>query len=261
MTAKIRNLLYVPSTPAIGQSDLPNLLVAGCSYTWNNSEEHACTWPYYLVDSLGFNQVYDCSQSGSGPDLTFNSVINEILTCPTIQPDNTMIIVMWSELSRTDVITNLDRDIKNYHNMSLYQLNDFYCNFSIFNDTDSRDTLLDKLSYQYKRLVPFSAQQYQSLLKIIGLSAFLDKMKFKYMFISAWPVDQENLLKNHIPKKVIDNAINLFDPVMSLDHYAGLHQMRIPNDRHPTPDAHLKWTKEHLVPAIYKKFPNQIKIF
>ena len=247
--------------PAMGQSKLSKLLVAGCSYTWNNSEEHACTWPYYLQDALGFQQVLDCSQSGSGPDLAFNSVINEVLTNQNISADDTLVSVMWSDLERTDVITNFDQKAKQYHSMSLYSFNERYCNLSLFAGITEATDIYAELSTMYKKNIPFAAQAYQSIIKIIALGALLEHMKFKYIFMSWKPIDQQYLIENHIPKSIVDAAMSLMTPIKTVDEYADQHDMRIPNDGHPSADCHIQWTKTHLVPTLAGKFPQFINLY
>ena len=261
MTAKARALTHVPTMAAMGQCKLSKLLVAGCSYTWNNSEEHACTWPYYLQDALEFQQVLDCSQSGSGPDLLFNSIINEVLVNKNISADDTLISVMWSDLERTDVITSFDDKVKHYHNMSLYAFNDQYCNLSLFAGIDNPVDDYSKLSLLYKKTIPFPAQAYQSLFKIIALGALLDHMKFNYVFMTWKPIDKQYLLENHIPENIIDTALSLMVPIKTVDEYADQLDMRIPNDGHPSAECHIHWTKTHLVPGLAEKFPQFINLY
>ena len=261
MTAKTRALIHVPTMPAMGQSKLSKLLVSGCSYTWNNSEEHACTWPYYLQDALGFQQVLDCSQCGSGPDLAFNSVINEVLINKNISADDTLISVMWSGLERTDVITSFDDKVKDYHPMSLYAFNEQYCNLTLFSNINDPDDNYSKLAMMYKKTIPFAAQAYQSLLKMIALAALLDHMKFNYVFMTWKPIDKQYMLENHIPENIIDIALSLMVPIKIIDEYADQHDMRIPNDGHPSADCHIHWTKVHLVPGLAEKFPQLINLY
>jgi hypothetical protein len=106
MTAKTRKLAKQFTTTY--STEFKNLLVSGCSYTFNNSENHICSWPYYLRDLAGFNEVYDCSQSGAGSNHIFNSIINEIETNININIQDTLVIIMWSGLTRTDVIAEQD---------------------------------------------------------------------------------------------------------------------------------------------------------
>ena len=84
MTATLRQLPRV--FDPVYTSQWQNLLVSGCSYTWNNSMTDICTWPYYLRDLGNFQQVWDCSQGGSGPAHCFNSIINELTINPELTP-------------------------------------------------------------------------------------------------------------------------------------------------------------------------------
>ena len=51
-----------------------NLVVSGSSFTYNNSNTDACTWPYYLRDLGGFESVYDTSLPGAGNAHIANSL-------------------------------------------------------------------------------------------------------------------------------------------------------------------------------------------
>ena len=259
MGAKIRRLTYQPAVDILGQCDLPNLLVAGCSYVWNHSEEHVCTWPYYLQDVLGMAQVIDCSQSGGGADLVFNSVINEITTSATINAANTLVIVMWPDLSRTDVIVEHSEEIDRYHHMSLQHFSEKFCNLSLFNRTVDVKERISKLALDYKKIVSPTAQEYESLIKILGLASFLSEKKFRWLFMPWKTIDRSNLISSGIPGNVIA-ALDLFADILPLDDYTHETAQRIPNDGHPTSEAHLRWTKQHLFPYIANKWSSVIKI-
>ena len=259
MGAKMRRLTNQPSVAALGQCDLPNLLVAGCSYVWNNSEEHVCSWPYYLQDILDMHQVFDCSQSGGGPDLVFNSVINEITTNATINASNTLVIVMWPELSRTDVIVEHSKEIDRYHHTSLQLFTEKFCNLSIFNDTTYDKDPISEMASDYKKIVSPTAQQYESLIKILGLAALLSERKFQWLFMPWKTMSRSDLHSDGIPASMI-SALDLFEDILPLDDYADKTGQRIPNDGHPTSEAHLLWTRQHLLPCLADKWPSLIKI-
>jgi len=259
MPTKIRNLKFVPTMTAMGKVQLPNLLVAGCSYVWNNSEHDACTWPYYLQDALQFSQVLDCSQSGSGPTLCLNSVINETIT-GYLSPANTLICVMWPGLERTDVIASYDDDLRRHHHMSLYQFDKNFANATLSAYADYSGDIYDRLAHLYKRTIPFSAQQYQNLINIVALGNYLSNQKFHFVFLT-WKSWDLSLLINHgVPEILVSRAHDLILPMQSLDDFAEKNSMRIPNDGHPTPDAHMRWTKTNLVPALAGKFPSLISL-
>ena len=245
MIAKVRNL-----HPAFEQKYIAsklNLMVSGCSFTYNNSESHVCTWPYYLRDICGFHEVYDCSQSGAGTNHIFNSLINEIETNDDISPDNTLVIVMWSGLSRTDVIAGQDIT-ERWHHMSNYHFDRRFATLSLFNQVGG-DDLIDNLCKDYKTLVDLDAQIYESALKILGLDAYLRHKDFEFIFTS-WinpSLDLETLSKP-MQKKIL----GLMDTVQYLGSYAQSNQ-KLESDGHPSPDGHLGWTKDELIPCLQRK--------
>jgi hypothetical protein len=242
MTAKIRKLDKQFATTHTTQ--FKNLLVSGCSFTYNNSDKHICSWPYYLRDLAGFDEVYDCSQSGAGSNHIFNSVINEIETNANINTQDTLVIVMWSGLTRTDVIA--EKDItKSWHHMSNYHFDNQYATLSIFNHV-SKSTPLDQLCQQYKKLISVDAQIYESVIKIIALKSYLDQKGFQSI-ITSWKDPQLELEHTTIAPNMVDSALATLNNIKYLDSYAvNLKE----TDGHPTPDAYLGWTREHLLPYL-----------
>lgn len=244
MTAKIRPLARQFS--ATNTTNFKNLLVSGCSFTYNNSENYVCSWPYYLRDLAGFGEVYDCSQSGAGSNHIFNSVINEIETNPAINNIDTLIIVMWSGLTRTDVIATEDIT-KNWHNMSNYKFNDQYATLSIFNDVDS-SSLVDQLCRHYKKIVSPDAQIYESIIKIIALKMYLNSQGFKSI-ITSWKDPELELKDVNINSKIVQSAVSTLDSLEYLDSYATRKNLK-ESDGHPSPDGYLNWTRDHLIPCL-----------
>ena len=80
-----------------------NLIVGGCSFTYNNSDVDICTWPYYLRDLGGFKTVYDFSMIGAGNTHIKNSIIYGM---EKFQFDisRTLIMVQWAGNDRDDYI-------------------------------------------------------------------------------------------------------------------------------------------------------------
>jgi hypothetical protein len=219
------------------------LLVSGCSFTYNNSESFLCSWPYYLKELAGFAQVYDCSQSGAGSNHIFNSVINEIETNSEINCDDTLIVVMWSGLSRTDVIATNDIT-RSWHQMSNYDFDQKFSTFSIFNQVVGDRSIPADLCTRYKKLISTDAQIYESCLKIIALEAYLRQKGFSFVFTS-WqdPTQELNLVS-------IGSMIK--PRLESLDYLGEFSMARnlIEEDGHPTPDGYLCWTREKLLPYL-----------
>lgn len=234
MIAKVRNLNR--QFPQKYRSNFKNLLVSGCSYVWNNSSECSVTWPYYLRDIAGFEEVYDCSQSGGGPSHVFNSIINEIETNENLDPANTLIIIMWPQLSRVDTIARQDIT-RPWHSISNYNFNETYGTLSLFLQNDDNSSL-SQLCREYHKHVDGSV--YENMIKVAALNSYLRDKNFTKVFLS-WksPLSTE--------------LIKYLDPIEHLDDFTQLNRMRVPNDGHPTPDAHLRWTREHLIPYLNDK--------
>jgi hypothetical protein len=250
MTAKIRNIKKC--FQQTHQSQFKNLLVSGCSFTYNNSEVHACSWPYYLRDLAGFDQVYDGSQSGAGNNHIFNSVVNEIESNKNISSESTLVIVMWSGLTRTDVIAT-SKLTKPWHFMSNYHFDDKFSTLSI-SDVDKKTTDLETLCYYYRRLIDSDAQVYESMLKITALYHYLKNKNFSFVFLNYMnPTNELSFLNSPL----VNTVKTLIDPVLHLGTYASETKKLEYNDGHPSPDGYLDWTREHLIPYLCIK--NQLQ--
>jgi hypothetical protein len=245
MTATIRKLTRV-FTPEY-QTKFQNLLVSGCSYTWNNSDQHICTWPYYLRDLAGFKEVFDCSQGGAGNNHIFNSVVNELSSNHSLTPDNTCVIIMWSGLERVDFICRSDvvrisrpRSLTGYYQ---FDDSDTFASLSVW--PSSNDTLQDLLK-TYRVTVDSQAQILESAIKIIALKEFLKSLGYSFCFVD-WR-DQHYQIKN-FDTTVVDQASSTISTIETLDSFTTRKGTRV-SDGHPTPDSHLCWTREILLPHL-----------
>jgi len=223
---------------------IQNLLVSGCSMVWNNSEKDICSWPYYLRDLAGFEEIYDCSQSGAGTNHIFNSVINDIET-GKVDISSTLILIMWSGLSRTDVIAESDIT-QPWHHMSNYHFSDRFATLSLFNKVTGNE-ILDALCRDYKKIVSLESQIYESSLKILALHHYLSSKHAKFFFL-CWqnPGPELGLISNDI---LAQKVMNLIAPVKLLEPFARSNDMLEPCG-HPSPDGYLAWTRQHLIPFL-----------
>lgn len=227
-------------------SKLSNLLVSGCSFTFNNSNEHVCSWPYYLRDLAGFENVIDCSQSGAGSNHIFNSVINEIENDNNITPENTLVVIAWSGLTRTDVIAS-NQITRSWHHMSNYDFNDKFSTLSIFNLAQGK-TDLDNLCKMYKTYVDVEAQILESAFKIIALKNYLENKKMKHVFVQYQDLTDEI---DYLDPQIKLKTLQCFDNIESI----GSHSKEFESDGHPTPDSYLVWTKECLIQHLLNRYP------
>lgn len=204
-----------------------------------------CNWPYYLRDIAGFDQVLDCSQSGAGSNHIFNSVVNEIETDSNVNQHNTLIVVMWSGLTRTDVVAT--QDITGpYHFMSNYNFDKKFSTLNIWNDVTGSEPL-SVLCQQYKRLVDTDAQIYESMLKIVALESYLKQKGYNYIFTS-WmdPTPELDRIDSPLTSRVLDSISGL---TPYLNEHANQNNQKAP-DGHPAPDGYLSWTRQCLIPYL-----------
>jgi len=239
MVAKIRNINRAFLQKY--KSSFKNLLVSGGSVVYNNSDDHICSWPYYLRDIAGFTEVYDCSQAGSGITHVFNSVINEIETNNNLNASDTLIILMLNDFAITDTIATQDIT-RQWHSQSNYDFNNKFSSLTLFKGpfTEKATGSLKNLCIEYAKHIDMDAQMYENLIKITALRTYLNEKKFTYVLL--------NWKKSCLPE-VNDYVVQIEE----LDTWTERHQLRIPNDGHPTPDAHLRWTNEILIPYLGKE--------
>ena len=220
------------------------LLVNGCSFTCNNSDHDICSWPYYLRDLVGFEEVVDCSQIGAGTSHIFNSTVNEIESDSTLTPDDTLVIIMWTGLTRTDVVATQDIT-KPLHPISNYNFDDKFSTLSLLQG--SGDRALQNLWQQHNQLVDTDATIYEGLLKIIALEAYLKHKGFRFLFLS-WKDPSTQL--DRIQSPLVACVYSFLDPVRYLDEYSLTNQQRESNSGHPSPDGYLGWTRSCLIPYL-----------
>ena len=240
--AKIRTLPRVFAQTH--RTNIKNLLVSGCSMVWNNSEHDVCSWPYYLRDLAGFEEVYDCSQSGAGTNHIFNSVINDIET-GKVDVSSTLILIMWSQLSRSDVVA--EKVVTQlWHHMSNYHFSDRFATLSLFNNVTGNE-ILDDLCRDYKKIVSLESQIYESALKILALHHYLCSKNAKFFFL-CWqnPGPELGLISSDT---LAQKVKNLIEPVKFLEPFARDNNMLEPCG-HPSPDGYLTWTKQYLMPFL-----------
>ena len=239
--------------PATHLSRFKNVLVSGCSFTFNPDNNEQQTWPYYLRDLCGFEEVYDTSQSGAGTNHIFNSIINEIELNENINSESTLVVIMWSSLQRTDVIATTDMT-KDYHWASNYNFDNTFSTLSIFDQPNEsrRGKLQEDLCKIYKRVVSPTAQIYESILKILALRSYLIEQNFSYVFTNFYYPNWEfDLIHTPLTKKV-KQYFDIEDE-LTLGNFMRTTNQIIPNDSHPTPECHCQWTQEILIPCLLEK--------
>lgn len=233
---------------AVAHTRYPNLLAAGCSYTYNNSESCSVTWPYYLRDLAGFDQVWDCSQSSSGYNRAHTATVVELETNTALTRDNTLVVVMWSGNERVDI--TCERALA--HDISTMPAPDLGWGLSTLGlsrqPRSGENQQWAQLSRQYHGLITSKSQALESTVALISLAGYLDSRGFDWVFLD-WDDTRPTIrLPGMDPW-----AQGRFADVETLGSWATRTGQRIPGDGHPSPDAHLSWTRDCLIPYLIAK--------
>ena len=235
--------------------EFDNLLVGGCSFTYNNSEKHIVTWPYYLRDLCNFNSVIDCSLPGAGNYHISQSVMWSI-ECNNFDPDKTLVIVMWSGFQRDDCIIDSGM-LNDYPFVFNYTKNTVSAiTGGIGGNGNTKINFLNNLE-QFKTT---ESRSIENFLYINSLNNFLQNKNFNFLFLNYLDYtlpnrsNEKNIL-NSLPKQIQNRYKQIMDTnVENIYKFCLKNNLLTDDDFHPSPDGHLEWTKMHLVPYLAAKY-------
>lgn len=230
-----------------------NLVASGCSFTYNNHASASVTWPLYLRDLGGFSQVTDLALPGAG-NRHISSSTQWYLENSNLDCNDTLIIVMWSGNDRDD-------DIISHEHINDYPMR-FYYDSTVVTamSTGAAKQNVGNVSEEYWRL----KQQYkthqsraiENYLYISGLYHYLKSNQYKFLFL--------NYLDREVPSRTVDFDIGKHLPDQLKTRLDCMVNTKVENiykwciqrdlldsdDFHPSPDGHLAWTRQVLLPFL-----------
>ena len=223
---------------------IKNLIVSGCSFTYNNHETSATTWPYYLRDLGGFNQVLDCSLPGAGNHHIANS-LQWALEVENPSPMDSLVVVMWSGCDRDDYICP-EENIKPYQFKFNYSKNIA----SSISGNNISDALLG-LS-QTKNLHSRAIENY---LYINGLWNYLKNSGYQFIFLNFLDGNLPSRtghfdITKHLPTVIKHQYNTMLTKIIDPYTWALKNNLLTDDDFHPSPDGHLDWTRKMLLPKL-----------
>jgi hypothetical protein len=231
-----------------------NLIVSGCSFTYNNHNSVAVTWPYYFRDLGGFDYLLDCSLPGAGNYHIANSLQWALENdCPAA--DDSLVVVMWSGCDRDDYICPSSNDNKKYP---------FSFNYSdsviggITGGIGGKGNTIDGLT-ALGHTKTSESRAIENYLYINSLWHYLKSSGYKFIFLNFLDSNlpsrtQQFDITEYLPTTVKNQYNSIMTDVPSLYNWA-LKNDLLENDLfHPTPSGHLEWTKKILLPKIQTIF-------
>lgn len=228
---------------------IQNLIVSGCSFTYNNHATSAVTWPYYLKDLGGFGQVLDCSIPGAGNHHIANS-LQWAIEVDKPDPDNSLVIVMWSGNNRDDYICPIENS-KDYP--FTWNYNDATIS-GITGGSHNGGNTKEGLSSLAKTKT-LESRAIENYLYTINLWNFLQNKGYKFLFLDyidrSLPSRTPDFdIRNHLPSSIGTNLNNMITKIVTPHNWAIKHDLIEKDDFHPSPNGHLDWTQKVLLPKL-----------
>ena len=230
-----------------------NLVVSGCSFTYNNSDSSATTWPYYLRDLGNFKEVYDCSLPGAGNNHIKNSIIGLLDDNPKLVNSKTLVMICWSGCDRDDLIVPESQ-------LGTYPFKHKYCdnNYAgISGGTEGHPNLMYRtVTDEIKKVKNRKSRSFENYVYIRSLYAYLKDINIDFVFFNYR--DPNIPARDHhwdITNNLTSNYKNMYNKMihnwsMDLYSFALRNQMMEDDEYHPSPNGHLEFTKQILLPEL-----------
>ena len=234
-----------------------NLVVSGCSFTYNNSETIAVTWPYYLKDLAGIDQVYDCSLPGAGNYHICHSTIWSLETA-NFNPADTLVIVMWSGHNRDDAV--ISADSLTQFPISFNYTNSVVSGISGGNHPKSKSNTQNQSIRDIDQIKSIKSRTVENYLYVTTLYHYLRQKQYKFLFLDyldrsipnrGYDFEIRNYLDDNLKSKYHDMVEY---SVENLYRFAIKNDLLDADDFHPSPNGHLLWTKKHLLPFLKSNY-------
>ena len=239
-------------------SKFKNLVTAGCSFsTVDHNSEHSLTWPEYLRDRMGIDNLYSLAQPGSG---------NRQITASTmwfleenqLDCEDTLIVIMFSGNDRDDEIADISK---------LTQPSYRYNN-SVAGAITGGQTLVSigniKSDITYKEVITklksHNSRAVENYLHIISLYNYLENNNYQTVYTKFLDTQEPSRSKDFDIKEYLTDAFadkidTIIDPKLTNIYSWCLKKSLLSDDDfHPSPQGYLSWVDSALLPYITSKF-------
>jgi len=227
-----------------------NLVVGGCSFTYNNSYTDACTWPYYLRELGDFDTVYDCALPGAG-NYHISHAVQWMLLNQDLDREQTLVIIMWSGNDRDDFICGTDF-LSNYPMQYCYLPTVASAISGGEHSTAKGNTTIN---IGVKQIKTRQSRAIENFLYIDSLKTWLDQRGYRSVFLNyidrqlpSRTTDFE--IKPYLPLGCQQRLNDIFDHCQDPYSFCLKNNLLCEDDFHPSTDGHLTWTRNILIPLL-----------
>lgn len=240
----------------------PRILIsAGCSFTQVPGDN----WPVFLRNSLDMQAFFDGAGS-AGNDIISKRVIFRVNQCLTVQkykPDNLLVGVMWSGVSRKSVY--LSHEPEEYYRWDNHMRQDWYYSNPQSVGADYKNYLMhpgwdDKFSQNFYKYYYDDVGLYINTIEnILRIQWFLKLHNIKYFFtsynhdsIDGHPYIQYN---DHVDVKYLRDQIDYsnFLPIENMYDWGTKEGLKFDHSHHPTPVMSRAFVDKVILPHLKNK--------
>lgn len=257
----MQQLLVERNFDTIAQLGFKNLVVAGCSFTTTHRGPNVPTsWPYYLRDLSKFDRVFSCAIPGGGNYFISQSLVWG-LENQQLKPDQTLVVVMWSGNDREDEI--FSEDAIDLDANFVYYFTDNVCHGMA--GSPHRNSDPNTKWYGHRDIYKFKNKQSRAVenaIWTISLKGYLNDAGYQSIFVKFLDPAVPNITANFdivdfLPPTIKTKYNSVMDPIQDMYSFC-LKKMLLGEDNfHPSPDGHLAWTRERLLPYCQNRFSKQ----
>jgi hypothetical protein len=243
------------------ESNYKNLLVSGCSFTHNNYET-PCTWANSFAVWAGMS-ITNLAIPGAGNTHIKNSIILW-LEQNKPNPDDLLILIMWSGVERIDWITGKDQSkFSDQYPFSYDYTNE--CELTLGGSwwANTPKTHLTKILKEYSKYQCNQSLSLSSWLAMTDLTNYLNQHGYTYYYTAyqnlwhdGYKSNQWINYGNELEKMnlILPMTKWLFtEPDKFLGNFTKTHGKLWDDGFHPSREGHEHWATEILVPALIEK--------
>jgi hypothetical protein len=240
------------SIPACRHSGIQNLIVSGCSFTQNTSQEHSVTWPEYLAHRYTIPTVINCALAGAG-NSHINASLQWALESCYYDPAESLVAVMWSGNDRDDLIVDPT------HIDPKYPFQYYYTNSAAAAITGGSDEKCQGNTHESFRVVTDlkspASRAVENYLYVNSLYNYLKNCGYRFIFLDFLDRSLPNRtldvnITDYLPKELAQRYASRFAPVENIYSWCLRRDLLTDDDFHPSPDGHLAWTDAVLIPYL-----------
>jgi lysophospholipase L1-like esterase len=243
----------IPGTLATARdSGITNLIVSGCSFTHNPSDQHSVSWPQYLAARYAIPTVDNVALSGAG-NSHINASVQWLLECNNYDRAHSLVVVMWSGNDRDDLIIDSSCLDPKYPVRF-----DYAAGVSAAITGGSSDRCRTNVQHSFRVVTDLkrpASRAVENYLYVNSLYNYLQNNSYRFVFL--------DYLDRSLPNRTLDVDItpylsdqlaqryrSRFAPVENIYAWCLQQDLLEPDDFHPSPDGHLAWTDRVLIPYL-----------